>query len=185
MATILNCLQCSIPVRVPQYRVDTFKYCSRKCAALHQRVHVNAICLTCSAPFTHISSRANKAKYCSRKCYHKAVHLMGSVIHSCKHCGKSFRSPPSHKRVYCSKACVGKSSKAIWNPDFTTVRKKMAQRDMIKSCERCGYDSEPRILGVHHKDRDRKNNEMSNLEVLCPNCHSLEHIKHTPHGFKE
>jgi predicted HNH restriction endonuclease len=54
----------------------------------------------------------------------------------------------------------------------------MLKKDMIKICNRYGYNSEPKILGVHHKDRNRHNNDISNLEVLCPNCHSLEHLKH-------
>jgi len=41
-------------------------------------------------------------------------------------------------------------------------------------CERCGY-SKYEILNVHHKDRDRKHNELKNLELLCPNCHAEEH----------
>lgn len=45
---------------------------------------------------------------------------------------------------------------------------------MMKSCIRCGLD-ESKILEVHHKDRDRTNNELENLEVICPNCHKLEH----------
>jgi 5-methylcytosine-specific restriction endonuclease McrA len=61
----------------------------------------------------------------------------------------------------------------------------MKRRDMIIKCERCEYDEMPEILGVHHKDRNRKNNDLSNLEVLCPNCHSLEHLRHIAHGFKE
>lgn len=65
------------------------------------------------------------------------------------------------------------------------MRKAMDRRGMIVACERCGFDANPVILGVHHKDRNRKNNEASNLEVLCPNCHSLEHAKHISHGFRE
>lgn len=61
----------------------------------------------------------------------------------------------------------------------------MKARDMIIFCNRCGYDEHPRILGVHHIDRNKKNNDLSNLEVLCPNCHSLEHSRHTVHGFNE
>jgi 5-methylcytosine-specific restriction endonuclease McrA len=61
----------------------------------------------------------------------------------------------------------------------------MLRRKMLLKCERCGYDKEPQILGVHHKDRNRNNNGLSNLEVLCPMCHSLEHRKHLPHGFVE
>ena len=43
-------------------------------------------------------------------------------------------------------------------------------------CERCGLEQwfdEPIPLEVHHKDGDRLNNELDNLQLLCPNCHSL------------
>ncbi len=42
-------------------------------------------------------------------------------------------------------------------------------------CERCGFSSDPAILHIHHKDRNRRNNAESNLEILCPNCHETEH----------
>ena len=41
-------------------------------------------------------------------------------------------------------------------------------------CERCGY-AQVEILHVHHRDRDRSNNDASNLELICPNCHYEEH----------
>jgi 5-methylcytosine-specific restriction endonuclease McrA len=43
-----------------------------------------------------------------------------------------------------------------------------------QQCERCRY-SKYEILQVHHKDRNRQNNELSNLELICPNCHYEEH----------
>lgn len=54
----------------------------------------------------------------------------------------------------------------------------MLTRGLINQCNRCSYNETPKILGVHHKDHDRTNNLLENLEVLCPNCHSLEHMKH-------
>ena len=42
-------------------------------------------------------------------------------------------------------------------------------------CERCGYQK-IEILQVHHKDRDTKNNNLENLELVCPNCHYEEHF---------
>jgi len=168
-----NCLYCSNQVYVPKYRVDTFRYCSRSCQAMAVRTIVEADCAICGTHFTHISSRANKAKYCSRKCYYKSMALRGNETVSCKHCGTEFMAHKAHNRIYCSKACVNKSSKDTWNPNFTTVRKAMVARDLIKECSRCGFNSHPSILGIHHKDRNRHNNHPSNLEVLCPNCHSL------------
>ena len=180
-----TCKHCNTIFTVPEYRKNTAMYCSRSCMALDARVQLTSCCEECNTEFTHIASRANKAKYCSPKCYHKAMGKKGTVEYECEHCHKKFLDAPSHKRKYCSKSCVNKSAKETFEPKFTTVRKTMLRRNMITKCERCGFDKFPQILGVHHKDRDRKNNDLSNLEVLCPNCHSIEHMKHTPHGFKE
>lgn len=43
-------------------------------------------------------------------------------------------------------------------------------------CEKCNLDQWlgfPIKLEVHHKDGDRHNNVLENLELLCPNCHSM------------
>jgi len=179
------CKHCNVQFTVPNYRKDSAQFCSRRCMALDSRSQDETVCAECGTIFTHISSRANKAKYCNPKCYQKAMSKKGSVLHKCAHCEKEFYDSPSVNRKYCSKACVNKSNKNEWKPEFITVRKNMKVRGMLLKCERCGYDEYPEILGVHHKDRNRKNNDLSNLEVLCPNCHSLEHMKHISHGFKK
>ena len=42
-------------------------------------------------------------------------------------------------------------------------------------CERCGYDRSRDVLETHHRDGNRKNNDLSNLQVLCPTCHKETH----------
>lgn len=45
-----------------------------------------------------------------------------------------------------------------------------------RKCEECGLDEwlgEPITLEVHHIDGNSLNNELSNLKLLCPNCHSM------------
>lgn len=59
------------------------------------------------------------------------------------------------------------------------VLKEKLIRDGIKlhQCEKCGlteWNGKPIPLELHHKDGDHYNNEMSNLEILCPNCHAQE-----------
>lgn len=51
-------------------------------------------------------------------------------------------------------------------------------RDGLKEekCERCGNTHWLGIklpLELHHKDGNHYNNELSNLEILCPNCHAI------------
>lgn len=44
-----------------------------------------------------------------------------------------------------------------------------------KKCERCGivnWMGEEITFHLHHKDGKHNNNELENLQVLCPNCHS-------------
>jgi hypothetical protein len=52
-------------------------------------------------------------------------------------------------------------------------------------CEDCGYSAQPDILVIHHKDRDRDNNDLANLKVLCPNCHAIEHMAERKSGWKD
>lgn len=180
---IKKCKHCNTEFSVANYRKETAIFCNRSCMALNSRQQITANCAECGVEFNHISSRANKAKYCNPDCYHKAMSKKGKTQYSCVHCGIGFLGALSQKRKFCSKSCVNKAFKEIWKPDFSTVRKSMLLRGMLLKCVRCGFDAEPKILGVHHKDRNRKNNTLENLEVLCPNCHSLEHAKHTPHSF--
>jgi len=46
-------------------------------------------------------------------------------------------------------------------------------------CSECGieniYNGKEIILELHHIDGNHKNNELSNLTFLCPNCHSQTH----------
>lgn len=43
------------------------------------------------------------------------------------------------------------------------------------TCERCGFEAEWQgQLDVDHIDGDRANNDPSNLQTLCANCHRLK-----------
>ena len=55
------------------------------------------------------------------------------------------------------------------------IRRKVLEEQNYK-CNRCGLDEwqgHTLVLELEHKDGVRNNNERSNLECLCPNCHSL------------
>lgn len=43
------------------------------------------------------------------------------------------------------------------------------------TCERCKYVGLAGALHVHHLNRDKTNNDPSNLQVLCAMCHGDDH----------
>lgn len=146
-----------------------------------ENVKVN--CKICGKEFEVSKFRKNIAKYCSRKCFYKSLRNKGSVEYTCKNCGNIYYTSPSRNKSFCSKECKSEYELKTFNPkSFTCVRSMFKRRNWLTKCQICGYDEHPEILGIHHKDRNRKNNTLENLIVLCPNCHSLEHDKHICHS---
>jgi 5-methylcytosine-specific restriction endonuclease McrA len=46
-------------------------------------------------------------------------------------------------------------------------------------CEICKinkWQNEALVLELHHIDENHKNNDLDNLQILCPNCHRQQHI---------
>ena len=55
-----------------------------------------------------------------------------------------------------------------------SVQKKLFVRSR-GFCERGGEDFAFIEPEIHHRDRNRENNRLDNLLLLCPNCHSSMH----------
>lgn len=137
-------------------KIGRSSYCSLKCARANRKPIVkenNCICAQCNKEFYRNASKREISKsglqFCSRKCKDLAQRIGGI-----------------------------KEIQPYHYTDSLKEYRLLVEREIgIKECNRCKYKDFPEILQVHHKDRNRKNNELSNLEVLCPNCHSLEHIR--------
>lgn len=110
---------------------------------------------------------------------------------NCSNCGKKIRKTKSrllsskHGVYFCSRKCkdIGQQIGGIkeiqpqhYGKTQTNYRK-IAFREYKKVCSICGYDEFPDILQVHHIDENRLNNNIENLLVVCPNCHSKIHHK--------
>lgn len=108
----------------------------------------------------------------------------------CPTCGKEFR--PYYKgHRYCSKECSrkGYSKEKIekWKSgeedgtvSFTCSRaiRRYLMDKYNNTCQMCGWGRKNEYtdmvpLQVHHIDGNSLNNKEENLQLLCPNCHSL------------
>ena len=147
-------------------------------------------CLICGRGISVKESNAKRGwgKYCSKKCQAQAQ-LKGKWL-ECDYCGKKiYRTPrdfkkSKSKKFFCSVKChcswenensrCGENS-PNWICGETVYRRLLKKSGTPEKCNICG-NKDKRILVVHHKDGNRKNNQNNNLEWLCRNCHCLKHL---------
>jgi len=63
-----------------------------------------------------------------------------------------------------------------------TGYRKLAFETYAPICAICGFGI-PEVLEVAHLDRDRGNNSVKNLAILCANCHKMYDIGLIPTGI--
>jgi len=142
--------------------------------------HPNTKCTVCRKEIYKRPSviQVNSGRvFCSITCYG----IANRKEVSCIVCGKRMLSGLNKKT--CSRACANQNrigTKYHQNrprDKVITIRRIKIRLFEARGeeCERCGY-KRAAILQVHHKDRNHSNNELNNLEILCPNCHYEEHL---------
>lgn len=139
----------------------------------------NVACIICSKQIYKRPveiNRNNGHVFCSQVCYG----IWWRKEKPCVVCGKPIRASANKKT--CSRSCANKHRTGI-KYKLNRPRDKVKSQRRLKIgllkqrgevCERCGYNK-TEILQVHHKDRDRLNSKLDNLELICPNCHYEEH----------
>jgi len=124
---------------------------------------------------------------------------------SCLNCGKEIKRSFRSKNSFCSNKCQQEYKRKEYikrwkNGEESGLSGEYGLSKIIRNyllnkhnykCECCGWGEENQYthtipLEIHHKDGDYTNNIEENLQVLCPNCHSLtENIKsHNKQGRK-
>lgn len=102
------------------------------------------------------------------------------ISKTCPVCSKVFSGKyyDVKDQVTCSVGCANTFFRTNQdNPNYINGRssyRKYALTKLGSECIECGY-SNIDALEVHHIDKDRANNNLSNLEILCANCHKLRH----------
>ncbi len=139
----------------------------------------NTKCLVCNKNIykrpSEIEVQRNRV-FCSRICFG----ISCRKEKPCTICRKPILSGLNKKT--CSRACaninrVGIKYK-IGRPNDNVVKLRVLKLRLFEirggKCQRCDY-KKSRGLQVHHKNRDTNNNDLDNLELICPNCHCEEH----------
>jgi hypothetical protein len=146
----MNCLKCGKETSNP-------KFCSRSCAVSVTNIGKER------------SLDKNKFKYVRKDCLNCSNKLTR---------GKG--------RTFCSKLCESEYKKNIkykkieQEPNSfksAPVKKYLIEKHGEK-CMDCGWDKRNPVtnkvpIEIEHLDGNSNNNELSNLKLLCPNCHSL------------
>lgn len=157
-----NCLECNCIMLTRQIDIDKGhgKFCGRKCFGIFRKKqskqkreelqsHTNSECSWCNKLYfcRRFKTIKHGFRFCSRKCKDIAQRIGGI---------KEIQ-PPHYGEVSSS-------------------YRRDAFENFVNECNKCKYKENMLALIVHHKDRNRKNNKLENLEILCWNCHMILHL---------
>lgn len=116
-----------------------------------------------------------------------------SYAHICEYCGKEYMSD-SHYQKYCSQECCSKHRNTVYitewkqgkrqgnEPKHKFIVSRIVRKYLFdkynNKCQLCGWGETNQHtnlipLQIHHVDGNPTNNQESNLQLLCPNCHAL------------
>ena len=149
-------------------------------------ISITKKCITCENTFE--SKKCDNRKFCSHSCSAKYSNSSRTInkkerIENCLNCDKKLKSKNAQ---YCSNTCfsnyrTNEINKKIKEGDISFYEKRY-KRYLIDNfgnkCMKCNWCEINETTGnipiqLHHIDGNYKNNNLNNLILLCPNCHSL------------
>ena len=147
------------------------------------RKQIELACYNCNKKFNRAMAtrkqalvRGKSRPFCSKECSDANSNTKIKINCSC--CGKKIQRTnleilkSKTKRFFCSHKCS--ATITLNGLDLRTDYRKIAFKEKEKICQECRYDN-IYAIEVHHIDKNRANNSIGNLCVLCANCHSLVH----------
>ena len=149
------CKQCGKPI--PYEDRNRKEFCNSSCAAIYNNLQRGGIikdrykyCLNCGKPLSS-SSR----KYCDNYCKNEYEY-----------------------KQYIERWKQGLENGTIGKYDISNYIRRYLFKKYNNSCQECGWNKiNPKSgkvpLQIHHIDGNCLNNKEENLQLLCPNCHSL------------
>ena len=158
------------------------------------------LCLWCNAPV--YPTHGNNKKFCNCRCaafynnrhseklkaFQHSKKVRGRRTKQCLNCDSDI----SYNNIYCNHHCMYDYKYKEWvklwlagEDDGTTASrgpKTGVKRYLVETygeqCQLCGWEelnthSKKIPIHIHHIDGNTMNNHPENLQLLCPNCHSL------------
>lgn len=128
-------------------------------------------CNFCGKQYKHYSY--DKQLFCSRTCNSMSKRIKTN----CEVCNTEVLKVKSlisrNENNYCSRKCYEKRRKE----DLKKIKRHTNYfLELVEKGCSCGI-KEYYLLQVHHIDGDTNNNNPSNHEVVCANCHIKRHLK--------
>ena len=105
---------------------------------------------------------------------------MKQVIFNCLNCGNEHTSSNRYscKAMYCSQTCQHQYNMKV-KIENGTATARMLKKHLLQEygekcwcCEITEWNEKSIVFELEHVDGNSENNELSNLSILCPNCHS-------------
>lgn len=135
------------------------KFCSKSCSTKNyfssKTIIPNCTCTICKIQFYRSKSKQSISRsglqFCSRKCKEYAQSLKGNI-----------------KEIQPKHYGTGKA-------DYCKHYRKIAFDYYPHKCDLCGYCKIVDILEVHHKNHNRLDDSIENLQILCSRCHDEHH----------
>ncbi len=164
MVKVCEC--CGIEFKVPKRRNESVRFCSLACKTQGRRTTVE--CEMCKKPFSFPAHQDKK--FCSVECFHAAPKPKGEEHY--KWIGESYEHNDGYVRL--TRSGIGANLKMQHREVIlmAIVKENPNHPFLVKTND--GFELS-HAIHVHHIDRNKSNNELSNLLALTPSAHSQIH----------
>ena len=141
------CKKCKNPI---EYDKQRNQFCSHSCAASYNNQGITRNGENQDKPCKECGAITSNSKYCSRKC---------------------FRDSENQK----IEEIIEKGEYVTVNGWSNTLKKYVIKKrgHRCEHCDNSKWLGEAIPLNLHHKNGDAMDNNLSNLELVCLNCHGL------------